>query len=338
LGNALIHVAVLGCGYWGPNLLRNFAENDTYRVVACADVDATRLERLRPRYPDVCFSTEYDRLLHDPTIDAVAIATPAATHYPLAREALCNGKHVLVEKPLATTVADAEHLIALAARQRCTLMVDHTFVYTGAVRKIHELVVGDELGKIYYLDSVRINLGLFRHDVNVLWDLAPHDLSIMERLVHERPVAVSATGQAHLRPPVLDVAYLAVHFASDMVAHFHCNWLAPVKIRRIIIGGSKRLLVYDDAEQSEKVKVYDRGIDVSTTDEVYNMLVQYRSGDMFAPKLETREALAVVAEHFAECILTGRRPLTDGASGLAIVRVLEAAERSVAEDSRRVRL
>jgi len=334
----MISVAVLGCGYWGPSLLRNFAGSPCFRLVACADSNADRFERLAWRYPGVCFTTDYEQVLHDDAIDAVAISTPAATHYPLAREALLCGKHVLVEKPLATSVAHAQELVQMARCNGRTLMVDHTFVYTGAVRKIREIVEHEELGEVYYFDSVRVNLGLFRHDVNVLWDLAPHDLSIMDFVLQRQPVAVSATGGAHIVRPMMDVAYLTVYFDDGLLAHFHCNWLAPVKVRSIIIGGSKRLVLFDDCEPSEKVKIYDRGIDGVTSNDLYKKLVQYRLGDMYAPTLDTREALSVACEHFAACIITGQEPITGGAAGLAVVRLLEAAERSILQDSRKVTL
>lgn len=334
----MISVAVLGCGYWGPNLLRNFAESSAFRLVACADADPTRFERLTWRYPGVCFTTDYERLLQDTTIDAVAIATPADTHYPLAYQALQNGHHTLVEKPLAIRTAHVEALMALAAEKRLTLMADHTFVYSGAVQKMRQMAEGGELGDIHYFDSVRINLGVFRHDVNVLWDLAPHDVAIMDYVLRKTPSAVSASGSAHIDPAVIDVAYVALHFDDAMLAHCHCNWLAPVKVRTIIVGGSKRLMLYDDSEPSEKIKIYDRGIDGCTVNDVYKKLVQYRLGDMWAPKLETKEALSAVCEHFADCIMTGREPITGGRAGLVVARVLEAAERSLAADSRKVPL
>jgi predicted dehydrogenase len=334
----MIDIAVLGCGYWGPNLLRNFCENRAFNVVACADPSPARFEHLSLRYPSVRFVTDYASLITDPKVQALAIATPSATHYPLAMEAMLAGKHVLVEKPLTTSTSKARELVQVAEQRGVTLMVDHTFVFTGAVRKIRELIESGALGQIYYFDSVRINLGMFRHDVNVLWDLAPHDLSIMEYVLPERPASVSAVGQAHINHEVIDVAHVSVHYDSSLMAHVHCNWLAPVKVRQIIIGGSRRMLLYDDSEPSEKVKVYDRGINVDArnTDDIYKMLVQYRSGDMTAPRLDTREALEGVCEHFAECILTGRKPITGGQAGLNVVRVLEAAERSLHEDSRRV--
>lgn len=334
----MIRVAVLGCGYWGANLMRNFAESASFRLVACADTDATRFERLAERYPAVRLTTDPRDILRDDAIDAVAIATPAGTHYPLACDALERGKNVLVEKPLATSVAHAEELVELADRKNLTLMVDHTFVYTGAVRKIREIAESGGLGKIHYFDSVRINLGLFRHDVNVLWDLAPHDLSIMDFVLQQRPIAVSASGGAHITPSVMDIAYLTVHFEDATLAHFHCNWMAPVKVRSIIIGGSKRLILYDDTEPSEKVKIYDRGIDGCTSNDLYNKLVQYRLGDMYAPNLDTREALSALCEHFAECIETQREPLTGGMAGMAVVRTLAAAERSIIEHSRKIPL
>lgn len=334
----MINVAVLGCGYWGANLLRNFAENQSFQLVACADTDASRFERLAGRYPAMHMGADPWQILHDDAIDAVAIATPANTHYPLACEALRCGKHIFIEKPLATSTAEATELVELACHNHLTLMVDHTFVYTGAVRKIREIIENNELGEIHYFDSVRINLGLFRHDVNVLWDLVPHDLSIMNFILPRRPVAVSASGGAHITPGVLDMAYVTVHFDDATLGHFHCNWLAPVKVRTIIIGGSKRLVLYDDSEPSEKVKIYDRGIDGPNANHVYKKLVQYRLGNMYAPYLDTREALSLACAHFAECITTGQEPITGGAAGLAVVQILEAAERSINEHSRQVPL
>jgi predicted dehydrogenase len=332
-------IGILGYGYWGPNLVRNFAETPGARVVAVSDLRADRLAAVQIRYPGVKTTTHFGELLAEPGVDAVAIATPVSTHYDLAMQALQAGKHVLVEKPLAATSEQAIRLIEEAERRNRVLMVDHTFVYTGAVRKIKEMVDEGRLGRLYYYDSVRVNLGLFQHDVNVLWDLAVHDLSIMDYVLGIRPCAVAATGLAHVPGQPENVAYLTCFFAENLIAHFHVNWLAPVKIRRTLIGGDLQMIVYDDLEPSEKVKVYDKGITVNNgPDGVYQLLVGYRSGDMWAPQLDVTEALRVEALHFLECIQQSRRPVTDGQAGLRVVRILEAATRSLAERGRPVEL
>ena len=268
-------------------------------------------------------------MLDNPGIDAIAIATPVSTHFDLALQALKAGKHVLVEKPFTATAEQARILIEEADRRKLTLMVDHTFLFTPAVRKIKELVQSGDLGRLYYYDSVRVNLGLFQHDVNVLWDLAVHDLSIMDFILGARPQAVSATGMAHVAGQPEDMAFLTCYFADSVIAHFHVNWLAPVKIRRTLIGGDRKMIVYDDLEPSEKIKVYDKGITVNEPEGIYKMMVGYRTGDMWAPQLATTEALLSEARHFAECVESGKRPLTDGQAGLNVVRILEAASASI---------
>jgi predicted dehydrogenase len=335
----MIGVGVIGYGYWGPNLVRNFNEALCSRVVAVCDLSSQRLAQVQRRYPTVKTTTDYRELLSDPAIDAIAVATPVSTHFDLAMQVLRAGKHVLVEKPLTTTVEQGERLLEQAARGKRVLMVDHTFVYTGAVRKIRELVTGGQVGKLYYYDSVRVNLGLFQHDVNVLWDLAVHDLSIMDYVLNARPEAVAATGIAHVPGQPKDVAYLTCVFGSNLMAHFHVNWLAPVKIRRTLIGGDQRMIVYDDLEPSEKVKIYDKGIILNNEPEGrYQLLISYRSGDMHAPQLDTLEALRTEALHFVECIEQDRQPLTDGQAGLRVVQILEAANQSLANCGRPVEL
>lgn len=327
----MIRVGVIGYGYWGPNLARNISECPATVLTAIADVAPARREAAARRFQGVRTVESAEALIASPDIDAVAIATPVATHAMLALAALQAGKHVLVEKPMASSVADAEALVAEADRRGLTLMVDHTFVYTPAVRKIRQLVEDGELGDIYYYDSVRINLGLFQHDVNVLWDLAVHDLSIMDYVLGRSAEAVSATGMSHVRGKPEDVAYLTMFFEGTLLGHVHASWLAPVKVRRTLIGGSRRMIVFDDLEASEKVKVYDRGISVDSNPEnLYQVLVGYRSGDMWAPHLPVAEALQIEMAHFAECISTGARPLTDGAAGLRVVRLLDAAATSLA--------
>jgi predicted dehydrogenase len=326
----MITVGVIGYGYWGPNLVRNFAETPGARVGFVTDLRQDRLAVAAARYPAVKTSTRHDDLIADPSVDAVVIATPVSTHFALAMAALAAGKHVLVEKPLASSSEDALRLIDAADRRGLVLMVDHTFVYTGAVMKMRELTAAGELGDIYYYDSVRINLGLFQHDVNVLWDLAVHDLSIMDYVLARQPVAVSATGLSHVAGQPQNIAYMTMFFDGPLIAHVHANWLAPVKVRRTLLGGSRRMIVFDDLEASEKIKVYDRGISLNPSPEnVYQMQVGYRTGDMWAPQLAVREALYTEAVHFVQCISGKQTPVTDGQAGLRVVRLLEAASESM---------
>jgi len=334
-----VRIGVVGYGYWGPNLVRNFAEYPGSHVATVADMRLDRLAPVRRRYPDVVVTTDYRDLLNDPSIDAVVISTPISTHFDLALASLKAGKHVLVEKTLTATSAQTELLIEEAERRHLVLMVDHTFVYTGAVQKIKEVVDAGRLGQLYYYDSVRVNLGLFQHDVNVLWDLAVHDLSIMDHVLREMPIAVAATGVANVPGRPINTGYLTCFFERNLLAHFHVNWLAPVKIRRTLIGGDAQMIVYDDLEPSEKVKIYDRGITVDRASEAaYELLVGYRSGDMWAPQVSLTEALRVETQHFVECIHTGQKPLTDGHSGLRIVRILEAATESLQQRGRPVEI
>ena len=326
----MIRIGVIGYGYWGPNLVRNFSEVRDCRVVAVSDSRPERRALVEARYPAVATASDYRDLLTDPNIDAIAIATPVDTHFPLALEALCNDKHVWVEKPMTTTSDDAMRLIEEAERRQRVLHVDHTFVYTGAVRKIHDLVSSGALGRLYYYDSVRVNLGLFQRDVNVIWDLAVHDLSIMDFVMPQQPFAVSATGAGHVKGSPENIAYLTLFFEDSTIAHIHVNWLAPVKVRRTLIGGSSKMVVYDDLETSEKVRVYDKGLTLGAEgDQRYQMLVGYRAGDMYAPHVEITEALQVEAAHFLDCINHKRRSQTDGEAGLRIVRILEAATQSM---------
>ena len=322
-----MNVAVVGLGYWGPNLLRNFVSNEQVSGVGCFDLNPERVKGVRTRLPHVRIFSSIDELLSS-DMDAVAIATPVSTHHTLGMKILERGKHLLVEKPMAATTQECEDLIDMAAKHNVVLMVDHTFIYTGAVKKIKEMISTGLLGDIYYFDSVRVNLGLFQHDVNVLWDLAPHDISIMGYVINRKPTAVSAVGVHHINGHE-DVAYLTVHFDSGLIAHFHVNWLAPVKIRRILIGGSKQMIVYDDMQPSEKVRVYDKGVEVTTQEGIYNTLVQYRTGDMYAPRIEDSEALGLLTKEFVSSIQEQRQPLTNGESGLNVVRILEAADHSM---------
>jgi predicted dehydrogenase len=334
----MIGVSVIGYGYWGPNLVRNFSGLATARVVSCCDASSERLGKVKLAYPNLETTTQFEDVLNDPAVDAVVIATPVKTHYEFARKAMEHGKHVLVEKPIAASVAEAESLLDVAAKRNVRLMVDHTFVYTGAVRKMKELVDGGELGDLNYLDSVRINLGLFQRDVNVLWDLAPHDIAIMDYLINESPVSVCANGACHVGNGIENVAYLSVYFNSGFIGHFHNNWLSPVKIRRMIVGGKKKTILYDDMEASEKVKVYDRGVDITTCNGIRDALISYRLGDMWAPRLDATEALSRMAGEFVAAIKDGRAPLTDGQSGLNVVKILESAEMSIKHRGREVKL
>lgn len=330
----MVDIGVIGYGYWGPNLVRNFAETAGARVTRVADLDDGRLAKVRERYPAIRTHSEPRELLRATDVDAVVVATPVSTHFELAMEALRNGKHVLVEKPLARTSHEAALLIEEAERRGLTLMVDHTFVYTDAVAAIRRLLADGEIGDFYYYDSVRINLGLFQHDVDVVWDLAVHDLAIMDHALPVRPVAVSATGISHLRGQAENVAYITLFFPGRQIAHLHVNWLAPVKIRKTLVGGSRKMIVYDDLEPSEKIKIYDRGVsggeDADASPEsVYRMLVDYRIGDMRAPYLANVEALRREARHFVDCIESRQPCLTDGAAGHRVVRILEAATESM---------
>jgi predicted dehydrogenase len=325
-------IGVIGCGYWGPNLLRNFAENEAAELRWICDLDEQRLAALGRRYPAAQTTTDYRKLLADSELNAVAVVTPVATHFQIAKEALSAGKQVLMEKPLTATVREAEELIDLAKRNGRTLMVDHTFIYTGAVRKMKEIVAGGELGELLYFDSVRINLGLFQRDINVLWDLAPHDLSIMDYLIERQPDAVSAIGSSHIEKGIENIAYLMLHFPGEFIAHFHFNWLAPVKIRRTLIAGSRKMILYDDIEPTEKVRIYDKGVTtnrIGDRDADYQTLVSYRTGDVWAPRLDPTEALRYVVAEFLESIRQARKPLSDGDAGLRVVRVLEAAQQSM---------
>jgi predicted dehydrogenase len=335
----MIGIGIVGFGYWGPNLVRNFAETPGAKLVSVADLRPDRLEVVRSRYPGVQTTTSVDELIDDPQVDAVVIATPVGSHFALAERALRAGKHVLVEKPLTTSAVEAEQLIELAERRGLTLMVDHTFVYTGAVRKIRELIDLEGIGDCYYYDSVRVNLGLFQHDVSVIWDLAVHDVSIMDHVLRMEPVAVSATGVSHVPGQPENIAYITLFMPGSLIAHIHINWLAPVKVRRTLIGGSSKMIVYDDLEPSEKIKVYDKGISINgNTDKLHRLLIDYRSGDMWAPKLDATEALLTEARHFIECMTTGATPITDGHAGLRVVRILEAATRSLARRGEPVEL
>jgi predicted dehydrogenase len=335
----VIGVGVIGYGYWGPNLVRNFFETPGCRVVSVSDLSSDRLGRARARYPTIDTVADYRSLIHDPRIDLVAISTPVSTHYEIAMQALRAGKHVLLEKPMTADIDQAQRLVEEAQRRKVILAVDHTFVYTGAVRKMRDLVTSGDLGDIYYYDSVRVNLGLFQHDVNVVWDLAVHDLSIMDYVLPMQPVAVSATGLGHVPGEPENLGYVTFHFDTAVMGHVHVNWLAPVKVRRTSIAGSRKMVVYDDLEPSEKIKVYDKGITVLAGREAIDQLrIGYRTGDMWAPRLATTEALRTEVDHFIACIEGTAEPLTGGAAGLQVVELLEATTSSIRQNGRPIDL
>jgi len=322
-------------GYWGPNLIRNFSDLDDAQVVACADLSEDRLKKIGKRFPGVKCTTDFQDLLNDPEVDAVVIATPVSTHFPIGKAALEHGKHVMIEKPLADSAEHALELVELARQANRILMVDHTFIYTSAVRKIRELLDSGALGDVLYFDSVRVNLGLFQKDINVIWDLAPHDLSIMDYLLRAEPLAISALGASHAGNGLANMAYITLRFPNNVLAHFHVNWLAPVKIRQTLIGCSKKMVVYDDVEPTDKVRVYDKGIVINGSPEKrYQTLIGYRTGDLLIPKIDATEALQRVAGEFTSSIRESRAPLTDGVAGYRVVCLLEAAQKSLENNGR----
>lgn len=326
----LVGVAVVGCGYWGPNLIRNFYESNEVDLRWVCDLQSERLNSIRKRFPTVAQTTRLEEVLADPKVDAVCVATPSNTHFDLAKLILESGRHVLVEKPLCDSSDKVEQLIEIAERRGRVLMVDHTFLYNPAVRCVRGIIDSGRLGNLLYFDSTRVNLGLFQRDVNVLWDLAVHDLAMMDYLIPDRrPFAVSATGVAHVTGQPENMAYLTCFYDDNLVAHIHANWLAPVKLRRTLIGGEKQMIVYDDLEPSERVKVYDKGITVTDESEIKELLISYRSGDCWSPKIPAGEALQNEVRHFVECIRSGASPLSDGHAGLRVVKLIEAGTKSM---------
>src|SRR3989338_3071618 len=318
-GGSMINVGVIGYGYWGPNIVRNFNGIDGSKVLLICDSDQASLKRANKAHPYTNVTTDFRDVISSPDIDMVAVVTPVSTHFELAKKALQNGKHVFVEK------------------KNLKIMVDHTFIFSGAVRKMKQLIDENALGDLYYYDSVRVNLGLLQKDINVIWDLAPHDFSIMDYLLKDKPSAVTACGKAHING-VEDTAYVTVHFANKMIAHFNVNWLSPVKVRTTLIGGARKMLVWNDLEADEKIKIYDKGIDVKEKEGVYDLLVSYRSGDMLSPKVQQLEALKLETEHFVHCITNGETPLNDGYAGLRVVKMLEACNKSLSNDGKMVNL
>src|SRR5512143_3588471 len=333
----MLNIGIIGYGYWGPNIVRNFNSLDGVKVHSICDSSQSALKRACKAYSHIAGTQDFSDVLTSPEIDAVAVITPVSTHFDLAKKALENGKHVFVEKPFTATVAQAEELINLAEKKKLTIMVDHTFIFTGAVRKIKELIDEKALGDLYYYDSVRVILGLFQRDVNVIWDLAPHDLAVMDYILDERPIAIAACGKAHVNG-MEDTAYVTVHFNNNLIAHFNVNWLSPVKVRTTLIGGEKKMLVWNDLEADEKIKIYDKGVEVRTKEAEYKMLVNYRSGDMYAPRVESSEALKIEAEYFVQCITENKIPINDGQAGLRVVKMLYACNESLRNKGREIAL
>jgi len=329
----VVRVGVIGYGHWGPNIVRNLHGIETCEVAAVCDKSAAALRRVSRVYPQVHLTTDFNEILTSPHIDAVAVVTPAWTHFELAKAALLNGKHVFIEKPMTSTSQQAEELIELAEKKNLTIMVDHTFLFCGAVRKIRELIDAGTLGSLYYFDSTRVNLGLFQHDISVVWDLAPHDFSIMDHVIREKPEAVVATGARHVNG-VADLAFITVYFPNDVVAHLNLSWLSPVKVRTTLIGGVEKMLVWNDLESDEKIRVYDKGVHIAHGHGAVDAKVSYRSGDVWAPKIQQTEALKLELEYFADCVMNKKRPTNDGEAGLRVVRLLEAVDQSMKDKGR----
>jgi len=333
-----INIGVIGYGYWGPNIVRNFFGADNCNVRKVADARPERLKQLNRIFPSIIGVADASDIISDPDIDAVVVATPVFTHFALAKKALENGKHVLLEKPMTSSVAEADKLIELAAKKGLTLMADHTFLYTGAVEKMKELIEGKIIGIPSYFDSTRINLGLFQSDVNVLWDLAPHDISILTYLISELPVSINATGISHTRNNIENIAYLTVNYQSDFIAHFNCSWTSPVKVRQTLIGGDKKMILYNDLEPSEKVRVYDTGYNMKSEEDKNRIMVDYRTGDVFIPKLSSREALAGVAEDFISSVIQQKEPLANAMLGRQVVKILEASQESIKNNGKEIKI
>lgn len=334
----MIKIGIIGYGYWGPNLVRNFFGQKNCIVKAVADARPQRLEQLAHLYPNINGVKDANDIITNPEIDAVVIATPVFTHFSLAKQALENGKHVLLEKPMASSVEECETLIELAAKKKLTLMVDHTFLYTGAVEKIKETIDAGDIGNVKYIDSTRINLGLFQPDINVLWDLAPHDLSILRYLHEETPYSVNATGVSHTVNGIENMAFLTVNYNSGFIAHFNCSWSSPVKVRMMMIGGDKKMIVYNDVEPTEKIKLYDTAYELKTDEDKNRILVDYRVGDIYVPKINNKEALASVANDFLNSISQSLMPRSSSSIGLDIVKILEASEQSIKNNGKEIKL
>ena len=339
----MLNIGVVGYGYWGPNVARNFHAAAGAKLVAVSDISEKRLAAAQATFPFITAIKDPLELINSKSVDAVAIVTPVFAHHAMAKAALLAGKHIFVEKPFTSTSDQARELIDIAAKRNLRIMVDHTFLFTGAVRKIKQLSDSGELGKLLFYDSVRVNLGLFQHDVNVIWDLAPHDLSIMAHVIDKKPVALASHGSVHFEGGYEDIAYVSIEFEGNgFIAHFHVNWLSPVKVRQTLISGDKKMLVWDDLSADEKVKIYDRGVDVKSANGqkngIHELLVSYRSGDVYIPKLEATEALKAEAQYFVECVEKNQEPFNDGQAGLQVVRLLEAADESLKHGGKRIEL
>jgi predicted dehydrogenase len=330
-------IAVIGCGYWGPNLVRNLIQSNKIEQVICCDLDQKRLDRMKGLYPSAETLKDFKELLDRPDLDAVVIATPVKTHHPIAKEFLSHGKHVLVEKPFTHSYDTALELIKLAEEKHKVVMVDHTYEYTAAVNKIKSIIANGELGKILYISCVRANLGLFQPDINVVWDLAPHDISTILYITEELPTSVSCQGKAHFQSEIEDVATTTLNFRNGVIAFIHSSWLDPNKIRLTTIVGSRRMLVYNDIEPQEKIKIYDKGVDVPPYYDTYaEFHFSYRYGDIHSPRIEEYEPLKKECEHFMRCLQNGMCPMSDGYSGLRVVSILEAANNSLKQKGKAV--
>jgi predicted dehydrogenase len=332
----MIRVGICGFGYWGPNLFRVFSTNPAFRVVAIADCDPQCQEKARESAPGIRIHGAAEEVIDAPDIDAVAVATPVSTHYGLALRALRRGKHVLVEKPMCTSVDEGRELVAVADSAKRTLMVDHTYLFHGAVRKLKELKRSGVLGATTYYDSLRVNLGLFQSDINVLWDLAPHDYSIMDYVLEEQPVHVEATGYCYVNSKLPDVAYITLHYASEIIAHLNLSWISPVKARRIALGGTDQMVVWDDLNPDEKLKIYNSGIELHSEHERRVIVSGYRIGDIYSPRLPQREPLADAIQHFGRVIAGQEQALADGRFGLRVVELLELTQRALDTSLRRL--
>jgi predicted dehydrogenase len=332
----MIKIGIIGYGYWGPNIARNAAAAGGLQLAAICDVSEDALKRAQKNHPGVRLTRRHEEITTSPEIDAVAVITPVSTHYGLMEKALNNGKHVFVEKPFTAGTAEAEKLLNLAEKKNLKIMVDHTFLFTGAVKKIKELIVAETLGRLLYYDSSRINLGLFQHDLNVIWDLAPHDIAIMDYLIQNKPVAVSAQGIDHFGRGKENIGYITIYFEDNMIAHFNLNWLSPVKIRLTLIGGAKKMLLWNDVDVDEKVKIYDKGVELKEKEGIYNALIDYRLGDMWSPKIDNTEALKVELNYFADYINGNFKAINDGHAGLRVVKLLEATDKSLKQRGKEI--
>ena len=333
-----IQVAVVGFGYWGPNIVRNFDSQLNCDVEYVVDSSDERLAVVNKNYPHIKITKDLDDVINNSNIDAIIVATPVFTHYEIAKKALSNGKHVLIEKPMTSSVKEADDLINLSIKFNKVLMVDHTFLYTGSVQKISSIIKDDFIGKVQYIDSTRINLGLFQPDVNVLWDLAPHDISIVNYIVDDRPYSVQAVGVSHTNNEIENIAYLTLNYSSNMIVHFHCSWTSPVKIRKFLIGGEKKMIAWDDMEPTEKIKVYDTSYSYSSNEEKRKILVDYRVGDIYVPKVSNNEALSELAKDFLTSVSEGTKPIANYISGINVIKVLEASQISIKQGGKEVKV